>query len=365
MKRRTITPALGLALGLALIATGCAPGNDGGNGSSEEGALVIDGEEVADAALFEAAQKEGKVIVYSGAGEKSQLKNDEFFTEDTGIEVESINLSPARLKERILSEAGAGQFTGQVIIISDPSIAKELLDADVFAEYELPKQFGIDETVTHSGGKYYTAFYPSYSLAYNDAAITGKAPVSWADLLKPEYKGKLGIVNAGVGGSAAALTRFQLEVLGEDYLRKYAANSARVFDTMAAEAEAMGRGEVLVGSMTVGTASRSAEDGAPLKPFVPKEGFAVYDYFAALAANGADSAAAKVYMNWYFSKRGQKIQVDDGSYSVRTDIDPPSFPGVEMPPLDSKQVFRISPEEALKTKQDDLALWNKIFNIAG
>lgn len=366
MKRKSTVPTLGTAAVLAFALSSCASAQSDASGATADGALVLEGEEVADASLYQAAlEDDDKLIVYSGAGEKSQMLQDDAFTADTGIEVESVNLSPSRLKERILSEAGASQFAGDVIITSDASIAKELLDAGVFVDYSLPEDFAIDESSVHSDGKYFTAFYPSYSLAYNHAALEGDPPTSWADLLEPEYAGNIGIVNAGVGGSAAALTRFQLDVLGEDYLRAYAANGARVFDTMAAEAEAMGRGEVLIGSMTTGSADRAAQDGAPLAPFVPEEGFAVYDYFAAMTPQGIDSPAAQVYMNWYFSSKGQQKQVEEGAYSARTDVAPPTVQGAEMPPLDSDLVYRITPEEALEVKDEDLAIWNEIFNIAG
>lgn len=346
----------------ALILSGCGGGAEAKVDTGQP--LVLDGEQIADASLYEAAIEDQKVVVYSGAGEKSQTLTDESFTEDTGIEVESINLSPSRLKERILSENGAGQFPGEVVIISDASTVKELDDAEIFAPYELPADYGIDNEAIHEDGKYFTAYYPAYTIAYNTAA-TDSPPTSWKDLLKPEYKDQIGIVNAGVGGSAATLTRFQLDVLGEDYLRQYVKNGARVFDTMAAEAEAMGRGELITGSMTAGNAYRSAEDGAPMAPIVPKEGLAVYDYFAGVTSEGEKSAAAKLYMNWYFSKQGQMKQVEEGTYSVRKDVDTPSFNEVSMPKLDSDLVYRISPEEAVEAKDEDLALWNKIFNVAG
>ena len=68
-----------------------------------------------------------------------------------------------------------------------------------------------------------------------------EAPTTWKDLLGERWSTNLGIAQAGAGGSALALTRFQRDVLGDNYLRDYSRNT-RVFDSLGAELDGLARG---------------------------------------------------------------------------------------------------------------------------
>lgn len=63
-----------------------------------------------------------------------------------------------------------------------------------------------------------------------DTSRMGLLDIRWAD--------KLGIAQAGAGGSALVLTRLQRDVLADDHLRDYV-TSTRVFDSLGAELDSL------------------------------------------------------------------------------------------------------------------------------
>ena len=93
----------------------------------------------------------------------------------------------------------------------------------MFQPYTPPTATNLRDDVVFDGGNYYRTFDPIYTFGYNTALVDAdQAPSEWKDLLNERWAHKLGIAQAGAGGSALALTRFQRDVLGDDYLRQYA-----------------------------------------------------------------------------------------------------------------------------------------------
>lgn len=276
-----------------------------------------------------------------------------------------VRLTPNKLAERILSEQGAGKLAADVIRTSDYRIAKSLEDAKVWKSYDVPgaTQF---KDVSVDGGQFTRMFNSVYTLGYNTQLVKeADAPKSWADAVSGKWSGKLGIVQGGSGGSTAALNRFMESKLGTDYFQKYAAQKPTIYDSLGAEATALARGEVSVGTVTIsGTNLSAVQDKAPVKFIVPAEGLVSYDYYLGMAASVTNTEAAKVFMNYNLSKQGQKVFAQLGEYPVRTDVPPPTIMGVQLPSLDSGKVYRMANSDAATFSKDDLAKWNKVFGYS-
>ena len=245
--------------------------------------LVIDGEQIASPELWVQAQAEGQITLYSGYTQDSEETLLEQFESDTGLKVKLIRLTPNRLYERIVAEFGAGKLGADVVRISDAGFVTGLSKRGVFQPYQPPTATNLREDVEFDGGKYYRTFDPIYTFGYNTALIKGDAaPTTWKDLLQERWSNKLGIAQAGAGGSALALTRFQRDVLGDDYLREYAGN-ARVFDSLGAELDGLARGEIEAGTVVVSSVNIAVNENAPVAFVVPAEGVTAYDYYTGLA----------------------------------------------------------------------------------
>lgn len=339
-----------------------------GENVNESGDLIIDDQLIADAELYEAAKEEGPVVLYTGASEVSEREAADFYTEQTGLEVEIIRLAPNKLHERVLSEASADQLGADLIRSSGEDLITSYADADIFEPVELSDDITepLFDNAVHQDGLYYSTYDRIYSFGYNHEAVDDEnAPADWADLLSSNWSGNSGIVQVGAGGSTAALTRFHIDVLGEEWLEDYAANDPRIFDSSANLTDALARGEISVGTIPVATAYSATLDGAPITIAVPSEGFVAYPFFLGMSKTSANPAAAEVYMNWLLSKSAQEQATELGDYSVLEGMPNPTIGDVELPPADSDLVYRATVEESLANIESDADIWTEIFGYVG
>ncbi|WP_186808081.1 ABC transporter substrate-binding protein [Agrococcus baldri] len=352
----------------ALALTGCSTGGSAPEAPAAGEDLVIDGETIASAETFAAAQEEDPIVFYTGGSEVSEQQAAEAFTEATGLEVEIVRLAPNKLNERILAEQPAGQLAADVIRISGEDLIAGIADADTFAPAELTDDIsgGLMPEAIYDDGLYFSSFDRVYSFGYNNQVVDeADAPQDWADLLDPRWAGQAGIVQVGAGGSTAALTRFQLDRLGEDWLREFAANEPRIFDSSAALTDALARGEIAVGPMPIATAYSATLDGAPITIATPAEGAAAYPFYLGQTASAGSPASASIFVNWLLSTQGQTLAAELGDYPVLEGAPDPTIGEIQLPPAGGEFAFRSTLEESLDNLESDAALWAEIFGYTG
>jgi iron(III) transport system substrate-binding protein len=324
--------------------------------------LVINGETIADKQTWDAAVAEGSISLYTGYTENTENAVLKQFQADTGLKVNVVRLTPNRLYERVSAEYGAKRLKADIVRISDSGFVGSLSQKGVFQSYTPETAKNLHDDVTFDGGKYYRTFDPIYTFGYNNAILSPeKAPTSWSAMADPAWEGKIGIAQVGAGGSALALTRFQRSALGDQFLSDYAQNRPRIFDSLGAELDSLARGEVQLGTTVVSAVNLAQARNAPVQFVIPKEGFAAYDYYTGVASTATHLNAAKVFMNWNLSLRGQNVFRDLGEYSVRKDVDPPLVMGEQFPSFDSPLVHRVKPTEAKAYAKEDQAMWNSLF----
>lgn len=368
MRKHTLG-AITVLAAVGLLA-GCAggPAAPGADPTDANGDFVVDGELIATADVFEKAKEEGTLVFYTGASEVSEKEVTDAFTELTGIPVEIVRLAPNKLQERILSENAAGKLGADLVRISGEDLIVALADEGVFQPTTLSDDISgalIDGAVFEDG-LYVNSFDRVYSFGYNNQVIdAADAPKNWADLIDPAYAGQVGLVQVGAGGSTAALTRFQFDALGEQWMRDMAANKPRIFDSSANLTDALARGEISIGAVPIGTAYSAILEGAPITIAMPEEGAAAYPFYLGQTASTARSNAATVFVNWLLSSDGQTLAASIGDYPVNENAPTPTIGDVELPAADSGFVARSTLEESLEHLQSDAALWMQIFDYTG
>ena len=132
------------------------------------------------------------------------------------------------------------------------------------------------------------ATYSLVGIAYNNSMIK-TPPTSWADLWKPEYKGKVGIArtssNLGLATLAIAAKSFggsedALDV-GWDRLKALEPKAAR---SPAILTQLLEREEIAIAPLWNNNTAAAAEKGLPIRFVMPKPGaIAIVSFFAGLA----------------------------------------------------------------------------------
>lgn len=364
ISRRELAGAAVAAFALA----GCGRSGGGADLPEKGEDLVIEDQLIATADVYDAARGEDPIVFYTGGSEVSEQQAADAFTKATGLDVELVRLAPNKLNERILAEQGSDQLAADVIRISGEDLISGIADSGAFSPVKISDDISkalIPEAM-HEDGLYYSSFDRVYSFGYNNQVVDeADTPKDWKDLLDPAWKGKAGIVQIGAGGSTAALTRFQFEELGKDWMEDFAANTPRIFDSSAALTDALARGEISVGPTPIATAYAATLDGAPITIATPKEGVAAYPFYLGATASASSPHAAAVFVNWLLSTQGQTLAAGLGDYPVLDDAPTPTIGDTELPAADSDFLYRSTLEESLDHLKPDADTWAEIFGYTG
>jgi iron(III) transport system substrate-binding protein len=307
--------------------------------------------------LIAAAKKEGRLVYYTANfAEVEQEVIKAFNKRFPEIRVEMVRAPGGQLITRIKTEAATDKLSADVINHSDRGLMLAL--NDLFQDYAPPNAADYREDAQVSP-KLWPGVTLGWCIAYNSALIK-TPPKTWADLLKPEYGNRqMGQVAGPSGGTTWTRAMFERQVLGEDYWAKQAKLDVIYYPSGAPMADAMVRGEIIVGPLLYNIAYTKARDGAPIETVFPPEGVPIVPYADGIPKTAKNPNAAKLFMNWRLSVEGQTFMIKDlgNITSLKT---PPVYPKGWDPA--TKKVWLPKYDEFEKLRESWLAEWNKVYN---
>lgn len=308
-----------------------------------------------DAALVEAAEKEGQLVVYTA----NQLESEQdlvaqFNKKFPNINVEIVRAPGGRLATRIQTEVAAGKLSADVIDMSDRGLVESF--QQVFADYAPPNAAQYPDALKDIPNVWPKTVW-GFVLAYN-AASGVEPPASWADLTKEKYRGKVGVVVANSGGSTWTRALFERKVVSDDYWKSLAANDPVLYPSGAPTASGIVRGEALLGGVQSNSVIPMVRDGAPIKVVYPKEGVPVTASVAGIVEGSKNPNAARLFMDWALSADGQSAWVENGG----------GFSVMEGAPLPegadpSTRLWIPDSKEFTSLRNEWLDQWNKVFGV--
>ncbi len=140
-----------------------------------------------------------------------------------------------------------------------------------------------------------------------------KPPKSWADLLKPEYKGYIRMGNPSVTGTAYnVLTTIRYvfnkdEEKAFDYMKKLDVNIDQYTKSGAAGGKSVAIGEIPIAIGYAHDMVKLKVEGAPVSINIPTEGTGYEVASMSLVKGGKDPVNAKKLYDWILSKTAQDI----------------------------------------------------------
>lgn len=329
--------------------------------------LVINGERIADAQLYDAA-KQDSVILYSASGKESEDLTINRFMHETGIDVQLTRMATNKLAERVLSEHGVGRMTAEVIRVTDPRVADEFVESGVYVPYRTPFHDLLEkqENTVFADDRYVNAYFSVNSIGYNSSLVEPEeAPTSWMDLLDEKWHGKSGVVSVEAGGTLVALANFERTRLPAEFLPRFGATKPRVFDTTAVQINALARGEISVATLSFNNAFGAQASGAPITLVVPPEGVSGSMNPMGLTTQGMKSPAAQVFYNWTMSKEGQAFAAAQGFVPARTGLPPQRTGDYQLPTADSESFRLYGPQDFKESAAEDVRTWKTAFGFLG
>jgi iron(III) transport system substrate-binding protein len=324
-------------------------------------ALIIDGEEIADAKLMAAAKSEGRLEAYGTYSTESMSDALDGFRAETGLRIDYVRVPTSKLYDRVIAEFSAGKLGADYVDLTDITLIEDWVSRGILATHKVPSHDRIAPELRDANGYWYYIVRPTQAIGVNTELVAeADYPKSWKDTFDPKWKGKIGMQSIDAGGSALTLFSFLRLKVDPQSWQKIAANEPRVYATMAPAVNDLVRGRIAMAYAGSSSFSGQIENNAPIKIIMPEEGLAAFGAFGNVTSSAKRPNAAKVFINFLTSKRGSTLMSRSGGYGTHPEAPAPETAGYKFPP--QSQVWTITPDqwdEIHETWVDD---WKTIFN---
>ncbi len=304
------------------------------------------------ARVVAAAKKEGRVTYYSAAPPAPMARMIDGFKKaypDITIEAQRMPTGPliSKIDQERAAKAEGADVANSTEISWFVARAKEggLLKPVGPAARSWPAKYLLD------GATVIAALEP-FIVTYNTRLVPNP-PRSYADLLRPEFKGKIGLSELA---SMAVIAWYDWveKTQGAGYLAKLRAQNPRLYVGTVPIGQAVASGEIAIGGYGVPTATKSLKDsGAPIDYFVPSPGLGIR-YGLAAFSWARNPNAALVFLDYMMTREGQMAWNSSGETASPL----PNIPGsLVAASIDAYDPSLYPPDVEKKFRED----WSKLF----
>ena len=326
-------------------------------------ALVVDGEQIADAKLFQAAKKEGRVLVYVTWPERNWKPGVKAnFEKDTGLNLEFVRMTTQVLFQRVTAEAAANRLAVDVIDVTDSILLEQLMQRNILNKpHKVPSFNRIPADAKDPEGRWYAFMRLPIAVGINTSVIKpADEPKRWMDLLNPKYRGQIGTSSLDVGGSAFTTWLFLREKINPDYWSRIRENRIRIYPSVAPVLTDLVRGEIGIGFMGVTSFQEQESQGAPIKSIFPEEGSSMLSIQGGISSSAKNPNAAMLLVNWLTSKRGSTAIALQKAYGAHRDAPAPTLlDGRKFAPVDD--LWDLPLERWGKIREPASEEWRKLY----
>jgi len=281
------------------------------------------------AALVEGAKREGMVAFATSISAPNFPKFlDAFKAKYPFLDVSSgyYSAPTGRVLARVSAEIDSGNLTFDALHIANLAPFLTMARNGQLLPYHSPELAAYPESA-HGGDFWTTARVVGVIMAYNKNVLPPeRAPKSWADILKPEFKGKKLIIQDSAAGTSFNQMYVLEKLLGADFMKRWGAQQPVIVSTSAQLIDLLVRGEALVGA-TVDHFRAFEPDAvkAGIVGVYPTEGMPLALAPIAILKGAPHPNAAKLLVDFTLSREGNTLLAHDifGVYSSRRDVPPP------------------------------------------
>ena len=307
------------------------------------------------AVAFGQAGGANALVLWSAAAEdEAQALIAKFNEKYPGIKVSVIRAGSGELLTRLNAEQP--KPNGDILL----GIAKESFDGaySLFRPYKSVNHASIPVLVRDSAPepRYYGFSMPLQAIMINTKLLKpADYPKSWADLIDPKYKGEIVMANPALSGSAYAQVYMMYKLFGDDFLKKLAKNATFTASSTAGP-ESVARGEYAITVTGEGNIATYIGKGDPITFAYPKEGTGARFDASGIIANGPNSKAAELFMDFITSLDAYKVILNTRNRRVVISQLPgpkylPALSEIALIPYDAIEAAKI--REELSSKFSD------------
>ena len=265
------------------------------------------------------APAQDSLVVYSSVDEENAKKLLDAFTKATGVKVRFTFLSSGPAVARIEAEKNNPQAdiwygapSENHVVLKEKGLSQPYVSPNA---KELAAKFKDPEG-------HWTSFYMNpLGFASNLNTLKQKGaepPTSWADLLKPEFKGQVQTPSPQTSGTGYNMVAALVIIMGEDkafdYLKKLNPSIQTYTQSGTAPSKAAAIGQAGVGIQFTPAFLQLIEEGYPLKVTFPKEGVGFEAPAMSILKGAPHLDLAKKLVDWAITVPGQNAITDAKTY---------------------------------------------------
>ncbi|MDL2258969.1 ABC transporter substrate-binding protein [Eubacteriales bacterium OttesenSCG-928-K08] len=251
------------------------------------------------------------------------------FEADTGITVKWVRLSAGEMLTRIEAENANPLVSVMHGGPSDTYVSA--VGKGLLAQYQPAGVADAPAAYTDEAGYWSPIYVGAIGFACNtDWFEEHKVdyPTSWADLLKPEYKGEISMAHPTTSGTAYTVLATIMQLYGDDraaaweYMKGFNANVRQYTKSGGAAPQQAAFGEVAIALTFAHDALVHANNGYPIKMIFPSEGTGYEVGAVALLENGIpeEQENAKIFIEWCMTARAQEMYIENESNRLPTNV---------------------------------------------
>ena len=270
--------------------------------------------------LEDAAKREGRVLFYSGMSTgDSQILISGFQKRYPLVKAELFRANESGLFQRLISEKRMGQTFADVIHMAGflTSLYKK---EGLLAKYVSPEAKAFPQGFKDPEG-FWTAHYSTYHMFIYNTRLVAKAdlPKTYDDLLKPRWKRNIGMSNDEVEWFMGMLD-YLGEEKGRQFMKGLAAQEPMLRAGRTLVATLMSAGEFPLALGAVHRTVAMQKEGASVDMIYLPGPVMAANRALGLHANAPHPNAAKLFMDYIFSREGQQLFNQMSRHPVRQDV---------------------------------------------
>lgn len=285
--------------------------------------------------MVSAAQKEGRLIVYSSTDSASaEPLLQDFKSLYPSIQVEYNDLNTTEIYNRFVAEAAAGAGTADLLWSSAMDLQLQLVhngNAQAYASPEIPQ---LPKWAVWQNQAYGTTLEP-VTFTYNKRLLPQEAlPQSHADLTRflneksALFKGKVATFDPEKSGLGFLLATQDLKISSAfwDLAKALGGIGVKVYTSTGAMLERVSSGEHTLAYNIIGSYGLLRQKKDPSIGLVfPKDYTLAFSRIAFIPKGARHPNTAKLFLDYLLSKRGQGIMANKSLiYAIRSDVEGPA-----------------------------------------
>ncbi len=247
------------------------------------------------------------------------------FTRSTGIKVNMTLKGSGEALAQLIAERANPKTDVWFGGTGDPHL--QAAEQDLSLEHKSPTLKALhgwaQAQAAQSGHKTVGIYSGPLGFGYNTELIAKKklgVPKTWADLLKPEYKGEIQVANPASSGTAYTMVATLVQLMGEDkafdYMKALHKNISQYTRSGTGPIKNVARGEASVSISFVHDGPGEKLQGFPVETVTPAEGTGAEIGSMSIVKGARNLEQAKAFYEWALTPQAQQFGAAAKQYQL-------------------------------------------------